>query len=218
MKMDKSVIQTTCGHYVKSIDDIYDLQVKAYDAHMNRIVNYGCYCKACAEALEKSSQIIHTIEELQTWTNSTSLNEKEALILGLAKSMLQYKNKNVNQFASLVIEYLNNKDANDKKYVVKVNTNSDFTLTIGEVSITGIGKIEFTGKQEAIQALTGASITWVKPVKSHMPGDVYIIREDDIHLCKFFVEYCSDAAKKIETGETSISIKSNNYLLEVFES
>lgn len=215
--MGENLISTTCGHFVKSIDDLYDLQVKGYDEHMNRTIHYGCYCKACADMLDSTSQIIHNMDELKTWLNTTNLNEQEGLILDMAKSMLSYKNKNVVNFANIVIDYLNAKDVNQKHYVIKINTNTDFTLTIGEVSITGIGKLETNGKKDAIDALRNSSITWVKPVKSHMPGNAIIVREDDFHLCKFFVEYCIEAAKRIEDGETAFIIGHDNYVLEVSE-
>ncbi len=193
----KLAITTTCGHVVRSIDDVFDLQVKGYDEVGNRIVSYECCCHQCANEKELGGEIIHNQHEEYEWVNGISDDPQNTLI-DYAKRLISHSDKDVASFASRVYTLLEHNNNDHKLVVARIDTNNEFTLSIKDSLITGVGKVLFGSITEAILCLNSAHVTWKK---------------DNISQLESFLQYCSDAAFSIKQGNKSFVRQDSSYML-----
>lgn len=190
-------ITTTCGHLVGSIDDVFDLQVKAYDEFGKRIVSYECCCQFCANEKELGDELIHTQQEEYEWLNGVSDDPNKTLI-DYAKRLISHDDKDVASFASRVYTLLEHNNNDHKLVVVRIDTNNEFTLSIKDSLITGVGKVLFGSITEAILCLNSAHVTWKK---------------DNTNQFEYFLQYCSDAANSLKKGNKSFTRQDSSYML-----
>lgn len=196
-------IVTTCGHAVSSIDDLFDLQLKGHEYDGTPCVVYGCYCECCAQDHADRGMVISTLAEQESWLATNSISRKYDLI-SEALALMHHADPRISEFAKQVHDHLNS--PKDPRVVVCINTAEAFTLLLNDTSsITGMGTIEFRSVDDAIVALNGASITWVRPIKVHTPDGEYRVDFDDVDHYSFFIQYCYGAALALLDGNTSFT-------------
>lgn len=192
-------IVTNCGHVVQSIDDVFDLQIKGYDDEGKRIVVYQCFCSACADEKELNNEIIHNQQEEYEWLNGFSDDPKNTLI-DYAVKLMQHPEKEVSSFAEKVHKFIELSNNDKKIVVVRVDTNDEFTLSLKDSLITGVGKVIFGSISEAIICLSSAHATW---------------RKDNIVSYDTFLQYCIDAASALRNGKTSFIKQDSSFMLTI---
>lgn len=194
------MLVTTCGHEVNSIDDVYDLQIKGYDSIGNRVVLYQCFCAECATEKEVNNEIIHNNNEELEWVSGISDDPCNTL-LDYAKRLLTHKDKEVSTFASRVFSIIEDNHNDHKLVTVRIDTNENFTLSLKDSLVTGIGKVIFGSISEAVLCLNSAHITWKR--------DDFQIQYED------FLQYCSDAATALKLGQKSFIKQDSSFMITV---
>lgn len=205
-------IIASCGHHVESVDVLFDLQVKGHDAYGNPCMTFGVYCKECADNLEQNNQIIYNRYDEQEWLMSEAQQEQPDLYT-LAKDLAKCPDVFIAAFAKRVCDFISQHSTH--QVTIMVDTNSAFTLLLGDSTITGIGKVEFPSVDDALMALNSAKIVWVRPIKAHTPDGLYLVNEDDYDHCYFFIHHCQTAALSLLDGTPSFDKVDGSYSLSV---
>ena len=192
-------IVTNCGHIVPTIDDVFDLQLKGYDHEGKRIVVYQCFCSKCADEKEINNEIIHNQQEESDWLNGISDEPKNTLV-DYAVKLMHHHEKEVAFFAEKVYKFIELSNNDKKIVVVRVDTNDEFTLSLKDSLITGVGKVIFGSISEAIICLSSAHATW---------------RKDSVVSYDTFLQYCIDAASALRNGSTSFIKQDSSFMLTI---
>lgn len=186
-------VNTTCGHIVHSIDDLFDLQIKGYDDSGKPCIIYGCYCKHCADVHVSTGMIISCKREEEEWMSSSSRTPTD--VYSLASDYSRSDDPVLRDFAKMVCKYIESSVSKTAKVSVKIDTDNAFTVSLNDdINITGVGKVEYDSIEDAILALNSAKITWVRPFKAHTPDGLYEVDETDYEHYSFFIQYCQTAA------------------------
>lgn len=210
-------IIASCGHEVRDIDDLFDLQLKEYHRDNTPCITYGVYCESCAIQKEEDGCVIHNKKEECDWLemphdailSKSSLHER-----AIAFSENKDIPAELASFASDVRKYL--EISSDFMLIsIKIDTCNEFTLSIGDSAVTGIGKVQFVSISDAILALNSARITWVRPLKIYTPDGLYQVSEEDTDNYLFFIRFCHDAALALNDGEKEFHKTDGTYSLSV---
>ena len=193
-------ITTTCEHIVHSIDDVYDLQIKGYNEIGDRVVLYQCFCIDCANEKIFGNEVIHNQQEEYDWINGIS-EDPLSTLLECANKLKKYPDNEVSSFASRVSKLIESNNNDHKLVVVRIDTNDDFTLSLKDSLVTGVGKIIFGSITEAILCLNSAHITWQK--------------DKNTNLCYTFLQFCNDASLSLKQGNTSFVKQDSSFMLTV---
>lgn len=206
-------IVTTCGHLVDSIDSLFDLQLKGFSPSGEKCIIYGCYCAECAQKYIENGEVIENSREEYEWVSSPTKSLPP--LASMATTFFNHSDGAVAEFSRQVYNDLTIQKT-PVGVKVTINTASAFSVLFNdEIVVTGVGKVIFNSINDAVISLSGAKITWVRPIKSHIPNGPNLVNSNDVDHCAFFIQYCRDAAMALLQGYPTFDKQDGEYQMSV---